>query len=72
MSDLIIKVIKGIYDTENPTENQIRKYERYGKEFIDDLTGIYIHEDLSLLIITDCRTPTAIEFRTNLRFNQHN
>ena len=72
MSDLIIKAIKGIYDTENPIENQIRKYKRYGKEFIDDLTGIYIHEDLSLLIIMDCRTPTAIEFRTNLRFNQHN
>ena len=32
MSDLTIIAIKGIRDTE--------KYKRYGKEFIDDLTGI--------------------------------
>ena len=50
ISDLRIKAIKGICDTETPTKEQIRKYKRYGKEFINNLTGIYIHEDLALTI----------------------
>ena len=63
------KAIKDIYDTETPTKGQTRKYKRYGKEFIPDLTGIYIHEYLVLSIIIDCTAPTAIEFRSKLRFN---
>ena len=43
ISDLTIKAIKGIFDTEILTKEQAEKYKRYGKEFIDDLTGIYIH-----------------------------
>ena len=30
LSDLTIKVIKGIYNTKNLTKEQIRKYKRYG------------------------------------------
>ena len=71
MSDLTIKAIKGNYDTEAPTKEQTRKYKRYGKEFIDDITGISIHKDLALSIIVTCRTPKTIEFRTKLGFNQH-
>ena len=71
MSDLTIKAIKGIDNTKTPTKKQIRKYKRYCKEFISDLTGIYIREDLKLVIIMDCRTPTEIEFRSKLGFNQH-
>ena len=71
MSDLTIKAIKGNYDTEAPTKERTRKYKRYGKEFIDDITGIYIHKDLALSIIMNCRTPTTIEFRTKLGFSQH-
>ena len=52
-------------------QKNIIENKRYGKEFIDDLIGIYIHEDLTLSIIMDSKTPTAIEFRTKLRFNQH-
>ena len=55
---------------ETLTIKQIRKYKRYGKEFIESLAGIYIHEKRSLSIIMYCRTPTVIEFRTKLRFNQ--
>ena len=58
MSDLTIKAIKGIYNTENPAKKQIGKYKSYGK-------------DLTLSIITDCRTPTDIVFMTKLGFNQH-
>ena len=33
-SDLTIKAIKGIYDTETSAKEQIKKYKRYGKELI--------------------------------------
>ena len=71
MSDVAIKEIKGIYNTKNLTEKQIEKYKRYGKKFIDNLTGIYIREHLALSIIMDCRIPTATEFRSKLGFDQH-
>ena len=35
------------------------------------MIGIYIRESLALSIIINCRIPTAIEFRSKLRFNQH-
>ena len=71
MSDLTIKAIKGIYNTETPTKGQTRKYRRYRKDFILDLIGIYIHEDVTLSIILDCRTPTVTGFRNKLGYNQH-
>ena len=63
--------IRGAYDTATPTKEQTKSYKRHEKEFIADFTGIYIHEDLALSIIMDCRTPTAIKFRTKLGFDQH-
>ena len=71
MSDLTIKAIKCIYETKTPTKEQFKKHKKFGKEFRDDLTGIYIQGGLALSIIMDCRTSTAIEFRTKLGFNQH-
>ena len=44
-SYLTIKQITGIYNTETLTKEQIKKYKRYGKELIADLTGIYIREE---------------------------
>ena len=70
MSDLTIKAIKGIYDTETPRKEQVRKYKGNGKELIKNLAGINIREDLTLAKIMDCRSPTAIGFRSKLRFNQ--
>ena len=69
MSDLTIKEIKGIYETKTPTKEKIRRYKKYIKEYSFDLTDIYIHEELALLII-DCWTPRAIEFIIKLGFNQ--
>ena len=66
--DLTIKAIKDIYNTENPTKNQIRTYKKQGKELIDGEKGVYIIiVDLGLSILMDCRTPTAVEFRIKLR-----
>ena len=71
MSDLTIKAIKETYETKGPTNKQIKRCKRYGKELLDGLTGINIHEDLVLSVIMDCRTPIAIEFRSKLGFKQH-
>ena len=71
MSDLTIKKIEGIYKTKTPAKEQIEKYKRHRKEFKNDLTGIYIHEDIASSIIMDCRTPKAIAFRRKSGVNQH-
>ena len=71
ISYLTIKAIKGIYETNGPKNEQIKRCKRYGKELLDGVTGIYIHENFALSIIMDCRTPTSIEFRSKLGFKQH-
>ena len=71
MSDLTMKEIKGKFDNRNHTKEQIRKYKRYGKEFINNLTGIYMREDLAVPIIMDCRKLTAVEFRSKILFKKH-
>ena len=69
MSDLTKKETKGIYNTRTPTFEQIRRYKRFGKEFIDGLTG-NIRKDVTVKIIQDCRTSAAIEFRSKLGLKQ--
>ena len=64
MSDLVRKEIYGIFNTINPTEEQIWDY----KAWFDD--GIYINEEITLKIIMYCRIPTAIELRFKFGFNQ--
>ena len=71
MSDPTIKAIKSICNTKSPTKEQIRKYKRHGKEFINGLTGIYIRKNLALSIIMDCRKSRPNKFRSKLRFTQH-
>ena len=71
MSDLTIKPIKDIYNTKACTKEQVRKYKRDAKEYVSDSTGIYIRQDLNLSVIMHYRTPTEIEFRSELGFNQH-
>ena len=55
MPDLTIKAII-INKIKSPARKQIEKYKRYGKEFKNDLAGIYILEDIVLPIKMDCRT----------------
>ena len=71
--DLVHKEIKGKFETNYPTEQEIRKYKRHGSEFIKDIKFTYAHECIIILIIMDCRvaTPKSIEFRSKLGFNQH-
>ena len=66
MSDLTIKTIKDIFKTKTLTIEQIRNNKRYGKEFIDDLTGTYIHEDLILSVHN-----SVLGYRINFHFPNH-
>lgn len=49
--DTTIKTVEGIYQTKSRTKQQIKKYERSERDFIDDETGIYIYEELALSMI---------------------
>ena len=46
MYDTSVKAVEGIY-----TKQQIKKYKRYERDFINDETGIYIYEELALSMI---------------------
>ena len=56
MSDLVRKEIWGIFRTENPTKDQIRKYKRREKELDHNsiATFVYVHSDLMSKIIKNC------------------
>ena len=71
MSDLTIKAIKGFYNTKTFTDEQISAYKKHGSELIDGEKFMCIHESLTLSIIMNCRTPTAMELRSKLGFNQY-
>ena len=51
MYDTTIKAFEGIYQTKSPTKQQIKKYKRSERDFVNDETGIYIHEELALSMI---------------------
>ena len=70
--DLVRKEIHGRYETNNPTEQQIGKYKRYGSEWFKDDKYLYAHENIITPIIIHCKvlTPKSIEFRSKLGLNQ--
>ena len=72
--NLMDKEIKGRFETDNPTDEQIKKYKRYGSEFIENKKFMYVHEDIIMPVIMHCRvaTPKSTEFRSKLGFNQDN
>ena len=41
---LFDKDIKGKFETDYPTEQQIRNYKRHGSEFVEGIKFIYAHE----------------------------
>ena len=51
--------MQGIYETKNPTEEQVRKYKRslkeINKELTDDSKFKYVRSDLMEKIIKNCR-----------------
>ena len=55
ISDLVSKEIYGIFEIKNTTKDQIRKCKRPGREWFSDNIYIYVHNDLILKIIKNCR-----------------
>ena len=59
ISDLVRKNIQGIYETKNPTKEQVRKYKRSQKEIskepTDDFKFKYARCDLKEIIIKNYR-----------------
>ena len=57
ISDLVRKEIHGIFETENPTKDQIRKYKRREGELDNESnsTFMYVRSDLMSRIIKKCR-----------------
>lgn len=62
ISDLTIKAVKPIYETKSSSNKHIKRCKRHGAELLDEITGIYIHENLAFSIIMDRRTPKSVEF----------
>ena len=54
-SDLVRKDIHGIFEIKNSTKDLIRRYKRPGKEWFSDDIYTYVHSDLILKIIKNCR-----------------
>ena len=71
--DLVRKEIHGRYATKKPTDKQVRKYKRYGLEWVKDDKYLYASQDVITPIIMHCKIliPKAIKFRSKLGFEQH-
>ena len=71
--DLVDKEIKGKFETNYLTEQQIRKYKRHESEFIENGKFMYAHEYIIIPVIMHCKVSRlkSIEFRSKLGFNQY-
>ena len=71
--DLVDKKIKGKFEINYPTEQQIRKYKRHRSKFIIYIKLIFAHECIIIPIIMHYRvaTPKSVEFRSKIGFNQY-
>ena len=66
---LVDKGIKGKFETNYPTEQQIKKYKRPRLGLINDEKLMYAHECIKIPIIMHCKIPAALEFRSKLGFS---
>ena len=57
MSDLVRKGIFGIFETKNPTKDEVEKYKRRENELDNNsnATFVYVRSDLMSRIIKNCR-----------------
>ena len=68
---LVNKEIKGKFQTNNLTDEQIKKYERHGSELIDGEKFLYANEGFIIPVIMHCRTPESRKFKRSLGFKIH-
>ena len=71
--DLVDKEIKGKFETNYFTKQQIRKYKRNGSELIENEKFLYSRKSIIIPVIMHSRvsTPKSIEFRSKLGFKQY-
>ena len=71
--DLVDKEVKGKFETNYFTKQQIKKFKRHGSILIENEKFMYAHECIIIPVIMNCRvsTPKSIEFRSKLGFNQY-
>ena len=70
-NDLVDKEIIGKFKTNNPINEQIKKYKKHGPELIDGEELVYTHEGLIIPLIMHCRTPESCKFKRSLGFKLH-
>ena len=70
--DLVNKEIKRKFKTNNPTNEQIKKYKRHGLELIDGEIFVYAHEDIIIPVIRHYRTPESCKLQRSLGLKLHN
>ena len=60
--------MKGKFKTNNPTNEQIKKYNKHGSETIYDEKFVYTHESIMTPVIMHCRTPESWKCKRTLGF----
>ena len=70
MSDLVRKGIFGIFETKNPTKDEVEKYKRRENELDNNsnATFVYVRSDLMSRIIKNCRGEKRRGEKKNRRF----
>ena len=66
--DLVNKEIRSKIKTNNPTDEQIKKYKIHGSKLIDGEKFMYAHEDVIIPVIMHWRAPESCKFKRNLGF----
>ena len=66
--DLVRKKISCRYESNNSTQQKIRKHKRFEYEWFKDDKYFYFHEDVITSITMHCKlsTPKSNEFRSNI------
>ena len=70
--DLVDQKIKSKFQTNNPTNEQIKKCKKHGSELIDGEKSTYAHEGIIIPVIMHCRTPESCKFKRTLGFKLPN
>ena len=69
--NLVDKEVKGKFETNYPTKQQLKKYIRHRSEFINDTKFMYAHECIIIPVIMTSRSSKAIKFGSKLGFSQY-
>ena len=67
----LIKQLKTKFNSNNLTDEQIKKYKRHGSELIDGEKFVYTYEGTIIPVIIHCCTPESCKFKRHLRFTFH-